>query len=68
MMFIGRTWFPEIDFYSEKPSIARAISEALSGNKFKNHRMGKGKCLLTFDGFFQGAVERIKTSYFSDNL
>ena len=47
---------------AEKPSIARAISEVLSGNKFKNHKMGRGKCLLTFDGSFQGAKARFTVS------
>ena len=54
--------FVNVLMIAEKPSIARAISEALSGNKFKNHRMGKGKCLLTFDGFFQGAKARFTVS------
>ena len=54
--------FVNVLMIAEKPSIARAISEVLSGNKFKNHRMGKGKCLLTFDGFFQGAKARFTVS------
>ena len=54
--------FVNVLMIAEKPSIARAISEALSGGKFKNHRMGKGKCLLTFDGFFQGAKARFTVS------
>ena len=47
---------------AEKPSIARAISEVLSGGKCKNHKTGRGKCLLTFDGFFQGAKARFTVS------
>jgi DNA topoisomerase-3 len=54
--------FVNVLMIAEKPSIARAISEVLSGNKFKNHRMGRGKCLLTFDGFFQGAKARFTVS------
>ena len=54
--------FVNVLMIAEKPSIARAISEALSGNKFKNHRTGKGKCLITFDGFFQGAKARFTVS------
>ena len=54
--------FVNVLMIAEKPSIARTISEALSGNKFKNHKMGRGKCLLTFDGFFQGAKARFTVS------
>ena len=54
--------FVNILMIAEKPSIARAISEVLSGNKCKNHKMGRGKCLLTFDGFFQGAKARFTVS------
>ena len=36
--------FVNVLMIAEKPSIARAISDVLSGNKQKNHRMGKGKC------------------------
>ena len=54
--------FVNVLMIAEKPSIARAISEALSGNKFKNHRTSRGKCLLTFDGFFQGAKARFTVS------
>ena len=54
--------FVNVLMIAEKPSIARAISEVLSGNKFKNHKMGRGKCLLTFDGYFQGAKARFTVS------
>ena len=40
----------QILMIAEKPSIARAISEVLSNGKFKTHKTGRGKCLLSFDG------------------
>ena len=52
----------QILMIAEKPSIARAISEVLSNGKFKNHKTGKGKCLLTFDGYFQGIKARFTVS------
>jgi hypothetical protein len=52
----------QILMIAEKPSIARAISEVLSNGKFKNHKTGRGKCLLTFDGYFQGIKARFTVS------
>ena len=47
---------------AEKPSIARAMCEVLSNNKYKNHKTGRGKCLLTFDGYFHGIKARFTVS------
>ena len=52
----------QILMIAEKPSIARAISEVLSNGKFKNHKTSRGKCLLTFDGYFQGIKARFTVS------
>ena len=52
----------QILMIAEKPSIARAISEVLSNGKFKSHKTGRGKCLLTFDGYFQGIKARFTVS------
>lgn len=38
---------------AEKPSIARSIAEALSSKSLNQKRVGKGKTLLTFDGYFK---------------
>ena len=54
--------FLNVLMIAEKPSIARAISEVLSNGKFKNHKTGRGKCLLTFDGYFQGIRARFTVS------
>jgi len=47
---------------AEKPSIARAISDVLSNGKYKTHKTGRGKCLLTFDGYFQVIKARFTVS------
>ena len=47
---------------AEKPSIARMISEVLSNGKSKNHKTGRGKCLITFDGYFKGIKSRFTVS------
>ena len=52
----------QILMIAEKPSIARAISEVLSNGKYKNHKTGRGKCLLSFDGYFQGIKARFTVS------
>jgi len=54
--------FVNVLMIAEKPSIAKMISEVLSNGKYKNHRMGKGKCLLTFDGFFKNVRARFTVS------
>ena len=54
--------FLNILMIAEKPSIARAISEVLSNGKYKTHKTGRGKCLLTFDGYFQGIKARFTVS------
>ena len=52
----------QILMIAEKPSIARAISEVLSNGKYKNHKTSRGKCLLSFDGYFQGIKARFTVS------
>lgn len=47
---------------AEKPSIARMISQVLSNNKCKEHRMGRGKCLITFNGDFKGVPAKFTVS------
>ena len=54
--------FLNILMIAEKPSIARAISDVLSNGKYKTHKTGRGKCLLTFDGYFQGIKARFTVS------
>ena len=52
----------QILMIAEKPSIARAISEVLSNGKFKSHKTSRGKCLLSFDGYFHGIKARFTVS------
>ena len=52
----------QILMIAEKPSIARAISDVLSNGKYKNHKTSRGKCLLSFDGYFKGIKARFTVS------
>lgn len=37
---------------AEKPSIAKSIADALSSGKYNQKTVGRGKTLITFEGFF----------------
>ena len=54
--------FLNILMIAEKPSIAKMISEVLSNGKYKNLKAGKGKCLISFDGYFQGIKSKFTVS------
>lgn len=44
--------FVNVIMIAEKPSIAKAICDTLSGGRIKNKNFGKGGCLLQYDGYF----------------
>lgn len=54
--------FVNVLMIAEKPSIARMISEVLSNGKAKEKKIGKGKVLITFDGYFKGAKAKFTVS------
>lgn len=47
---------------AEKPSIAKAISVALGDGKYKSKTIGKGKAILTFDGYFHNIKAKFTVS------
>lgn len=47
---------------AEKPSIAKAIAVALSDGKSNNKQIGKGKGIITFDGYFQNVRAKFTVS------
>lgn len=53
--------FVNVLMIAEKPSIAKSISEALGG-KINQKRMGKGGCLINFDGYFGNSRARFTVS------
>ena len=54
--------FVNVLMIAEKPSIARMISEVLSNGKAKEKKIGKGKTLITFDGYFKNARAKFTVS------
>lgn len=54
--------FVNVLMIAEKPSIAKSIAEALSSGKVNNKSFGKGKCLLTFDGYFKNIKAKFTVS------
>ena len=54
--------FINVLMIAEKPSIAKMISEVLSNGHAKQKMIGKGKILITFDGYFKGVKAKFAVS------
>ena len=54
--------FVNVLMIAEKPSIAKMISEVLSNGNAKPKKTGRGKVLITFDGYFKGVKARFTVS------
>ena len=54
--------FVNVLMVAEKPSIARMISEVLSNGKAREKKIGKGKCIITFDGYFKNSKAKFTVS------
>jgi len=54
--------FVNVLMIAEKPSIARSIADALATSKYNSKTAGRGKTIITFDGYFGSAKAKFTVS------